>query len=394
MTRFRNSQLRQIRACPFAYAERYVHGKQGQPSPALEGGRHVHDAIALAVKEVVAGGPWLDVHQLAFRAVRGGTVEYAAAVEILTSFTESLTDEDFEIDPRAVFVLERQLEMALRLWNGEEVVFFGTPDLAERTGKRRCRITDWKSHWRPESQEEFRADQQLKRYALLISEAYPAFEEFELVKRFVRYRRNSYSETITRDDLVQVRHQLISEIQAAREIEERGEFPATGGEWCGLCEFHASCPVIAKWRELGIDEVTIDSDARASELAGAAIAMDAAAGRLKDRLKRYLGDEHLHGAVPVAGGFYGYGTMEKREAALEDVRAAFDKHGTSIPDQVLRIDLDELDRLQKRLPEALVQSLRSAVKTKQGAQCRFHRTPKTKKASPQPAVVAGEMELL
>lgn len=395
-TSFRNSQLRLLRSCRHAYAQQYLRGVLGRPSPSLQGGTNVHAAILLAVKEVVKGGPWLDVHQLAYRAVQGGNVEYSDALDVLTTFTESLTEEALEIDGKRAFLVEERLAMPVQLWDGTVVEFYGTPDLVERLGRTTCRITDWKTHRHPESEEEFRADPQLSRYAALVSHHFPAFERFELVKRFVRFRNNFHRVVLTKEQLQPVVIALASEIQAAREIEAAGEFPATGGDWCGLCGYHDTCPLIAKYRDAGDDLLSIPDDARATEIAGAAIALDAAATRAKDRLKRYLGDTHRTGVVPVSGGEYGYGRTTTREADIQPMRDAFEAAGSSLPDEVLKVDLDALDRLKKRLPDSLVASIDRAIRTIESSQCRFRRTPKRGSARPAnvptPAM-AGEAEL-
>lgn len=398
----RNSQLSLLRHCGHAYAETYVRGSEGGFSPSLHAGSNVHSAIAATVHAILAGEP-MDVHGLAYRTVTGGDAEYQDAVEVLTTFVEQLGQEDgFSIDPKAVFLVEKRLEMPVRLWDGSEETFFGTVDLAERVGRKTVRITDWKTHWHPETEAEFQADQQLKRYALLVHQEYPGFERFELVKRFVRYRNNYHREVLSVGDLTAVRDQLASEMTAAKEIEAAGVFPATGGDWCGLCRHQHTCPLIAKWNQEGID-VAIPSDERASEMAGAAIAMDARSKRIKEQLKRYLGDEHQTGAVPVAGGEYGYGPANEREITIAALREAFAKSGAELPDDILRVDLTELDRLKKRIPETLVAAIDAATETKQGAKCQFRKKVRPalapRAAAPatstsQPALALAGEELL
>lgn len=372
-TRFRNSQLRMLPNCGWAYREEYVAHTPGQPSPSLRAGQNVHDAVHLAVREVVNGGIWLNVHELAYRAVRGGDMEYADALQVLTMITESLVDEGgLRIDEKAVFVLEERLEMSIELPDGTVVIFFGTPDLAERLGRRSCRVTDWKTHWWPENQAQFEDDQQLDRYAILINHKYPAFEEFELVKRFVRYDNNVLRKTITKADFPAIMGRLVAEIEVAREREAADDFEATGGAWCGLCAHHHTCPLIAKYREIDADHLSIADDARAAELAGAAIALDAASDRLKSPLKRYLGSQHPTGRVPVAGGgTYGFGPTRKRSIGVEDLQRTFGAHGVEMTPELLKVDLQVLDRLRNRLPGDLVNAIDRITEITEGAQCRY-----------------------
>src|SRR5205085_316075 len=81
--RYRGSQLRILRSCPFAYAQQYVHDVPGIDSPELARGRNVHAAIAQAAREIVETG-MLNVHDVAYRACRGSNIEYAQALELLT----------------------------------------------------------------------------------------------------------------------------------------------------------------------------------------------------------------------------------------------------------------------------------------------------------------------
>lgn len=387
MRSFRNSQLALRRECPWAYRRAYIDGDPGVPSPSLRAGANVHAAAAETVKALVTDG-MADVHRIAHRTVRGGDVEYTDALAVVTRLQEAIGVE-FDIDPGGVILLEERIEMPIELRTGESVVFYGTPDLVERVARKRCRITDWKTHWRPESEHEFRAGQQLKRYALLVASQFGAFEEFELVKRFIRYRGNAYTETLTRDDLAAVREMLASEIEETIEFEETGDFTPTPGSWCTLCTQHHTCPVIRRYREIGVEDLAIEDDERARQLAGDAIALDAAAAALKDRVKRYLGGEHATGRVPVAGGFYGYAPVEKREIPYTELAEALREHGVEVPTDLARTDARALDRLTRKLPEDVVAAIEKITRRWQESDCRFRRAQANTAA---PSVAAAHQE--
>lgn len=393
ITRVRNSALRQRRTCAFAYKRTYIDGDPGLPSPSLQAGQRIHTAVAELIRRVVAGDPIIDVHDIAFRVVRGGDVEYADALRLLTRVQEALGTE-FDVDPRGAFLLEKELEMPIRLWDGSEMVFFGTPDLVERTGKKACRITDWKSHWHPMTKEQCDADPQLRRYALLVKHHYPAFERFELVRRFIRYRDNHHEEVITAEALPRVRDALASEIQAARELDAAGEFEPTGGAWCALCQHHASCPLIARYREQGVAdwlEISDDDDARA--MAGDVMALQAARERLRTHLARYLGDPHPTGAVPVAGGAFGYHATDHQEIGVPALRETLDGQGVELSDDVLRVDLTALEVLKKKLPESVVRAVEKATRRYQGTRLQFKRHDTEAAHETTPAYAAENAEL-
>lgn len=386
MRRIRNSQLRLLAECPWAYAEAYVRDTPPLPSPALQRGANVHAAIRAAVHEIVGGAPTLNVHEIAYRVVRGDEATYRDALELLTVFTESLA-EDFSIDPKGAFLVEEMLEMVVDVPGVGPCVFYGTPDLAERTSKTRCRITDFKTHFQPESRELFDADVQLPRYALLIHDQFPAFQEFEIVKRFVRYRNNAHTHVLTIDDLAQVRESLVQQIATEEDLRLHADFTPTPGSWCGLCGHHHTCPIIRAYRERGIDDLSIPNDERARELAGDAVALDAFAGELKDRLKVYLGRGHATGYVPLAGGSYGYGPMMERSIAVPELRTALTGAGVEVPDRLLRVDLDELDRFKRKLPESIVAVIDGVTESGTTSRCQFRkgagdpRAPKKRRAT-------------
>jgi hypothetical protein len=384
MRAFRNSQLALRRECPHAYRRAYVDGDEGVPSPSLRAGQNVHAAIALAIRSIVTHG-MLDVHRVAHETVRGGDVEYSDALEVLTLFQEQLGVE-WDIDPAGTVFVEERLTMPLTLRSGEQVEFRGTPDLVERSGRGRFRITDFKTHWHPETEHAFRAGQQLKRYALLLQHAYPAATEFELVKRFVRYTHSAFRETLLSDQLSWVRERLISEIEETIDFELAGEFQPTPGSWCGLCRAHASCPIILRYRERGLpDDLSIEDDERARQLAGDAHALDSARKALQDSVKRYLGAEHRTGRVPLAGGEYGYGPVNHREVDCAELRRVFLEHGLEPDDRLFRVDLEQLDRAKRRWSEDLVKAIDSITRSWQTSDCRFRKT--TMPAPPTEALV-------
>jgi hypothetical protein len=369
--RFRNSQLALRRECGHAYRRAYVDRDPGVPSPSLRAGQNVHAAVGLAIRELLTAG-MVNVHKIAAQTIRGSDVEYVDALEVLTRVQEALGVE-WEIDPDGVILIEETLEMPLELSTGEVVDFFGTPDLVERLPRRRCRITDFKTNWHPESEAQFRAGPQLKRYALLIAEHYPGFEEFELIKRFVRYRNSSFTETITRAHLVGIRQALVSEIEEAIEYETAAHFEATPGSWCSLCREHATCPIILRYRRHGIDDLSIPDDERARQLAGDAIALDASRSAMQERLKRYLGAEHAQGWVPVVGGTYGYGPVERRKVPAAALEQVLRTHKIEPAAELWKTDLDVLDRMMRRLPEDTVRAIDGITRRWQTSECRFRK---------------------
>lgn len=372
--RFRNSQLALRRECPWAYARTYLDGDEGVPSEPLRRGQDFHKAVCEAIRQLMRDG-MVNIHQVAYRYVRGGDAEYAEVLILLQRFQEALGTE-FDVDPAHILYLESPLEMDIELSDGRRVVFWGTPDLAERVKRGLIRIRDWKTQWRPETEHEFRAGQQLKRYALLAwSDLGGGQLSFILEKRFIRYEDAHFAERITVDDLHQVRMQLVAEIEEVIRFEEAGDFRPTPGSWCSLCSHHATCPVMLRARRLQVDlDLSIGSDDRARELAEEVVAWEAGAEERKGRLKRYLGSDHATGYVDVAGGTFGFGPVNQREVPVGALRDAFEENGFEATDELFKVDLGALDRFLRRAPEDLRNAVERVTIRSQTSQCRFRRT--------------------
>lgn len=384
---YRNSQLARRRTCGFAYQQTYVLGDPGQPNPHLHRGREVHRAILEAAKEVLSGALTLNIHEIAYRTISGGDVEYAEALDVLTTFQEGL-GEDYVIDRKRTLFLEEKLETQLALADGTIVTFEGTPDIVSRVNSDTLRIEDWKTAFRPDTEEQFKADPQLKRYALLLADHFPHHTQFELVKHFVRYRGNNRRMVITRAELQQVRIDLVAEIEIERERAAAGDFEAQGGAWCSLCEHTHTCPIIRAYRDHGADDISIDTPDDARRLASDVIALDAWAGATKERLKQYLSN-HPTGRVPVAGGEYGFGTTAERIVPPDELMAVLRDHSLEPPAWIFNTDLKALDRYMKRLPESTVAAIRAITRKRETSRCQFRRTGDEPAAAPELTVVNG-----
>jgi hypothetical protein len=347
------------------------------PAPQLDTGRQVHAALLLLVRRLVRGEV-VDVQDILFRTIRGDEWEFVRALKVLTRFVEALGTE-FDIDVPNVFVLEERLAMPVQLWDGREAGFYGTPDLGEKIGRDMARITDWKTHWVPHTRDEFMADQQLPRYALLIHHHYPVLQRFELVMRYVRWSNNVHTRVLTVADLPAVADALRSEIQTTLELDEAGSYEATPGEWCALCSVHSRCPRIREFLDdepAELDNPSIADDAEAQKLAASAHALECAAKRIKDRLKRYLSKEHPTGYVPLpGGGVYGFGPRNHRRVAYHPVVRELARAGISPPPELAQTDLREFDRMVARLPATYAKLALNHVEHWQSPAFRYRRVP-------------------
>lgn len=363
------SKLALRRLCGWAFAEDHVRMVPRPPHPALAGGGAAHEGIAALVRASIEGD-LIDIYAIARATAHGTSREYADALSVLQLMQEELAEDPPPFDPGSVLYIEERLKLPI----GPHV-FDGQADLVERRG-RTCRITDWKTHWRPESQEAFEADPQLKRYALLVDHAHPGeFDAFEIRKRFVRYRGAVREMVLEPHHLAVVKWDLVQEIEEAEAAVAAGHFEATPGDWCTICSRAEACPVVKDFLAHGF-ELVMEDDAAAQRAAAVVRAIDAHSARLKARLKGYLGGDHPTGRVELAGGSYGFGPAKHKSAAVDDVFEVFEAHERPVRRSALRVDVDQLNRALNSEPGDVRRAMRAVIHEYEQADCRYRRGDK------------------
>jgi len=360
------SKLALLRLCGWAFAEDHVRNVPRPPHPALAGGSNAHAGLARLVQLAIDDEP-LDVRAIAREVTAGNAAEFADVLGVLTLAQEELAGDPPLFEPRDVIYIETRLAMQLGPYT-----FDGQADLVEARGKT-ATVSDWKTHWRPESQDAFEADVQLPRYALLLDANHPGrFERFVLRKRFVRYRGAVRELVLERHQLELVKWDLVQEIEDAERRMAAGAFEATPGDWCTICSRTDACPRVREFLEHGLD-LTLDDDVAARRAAETVRAIDAHSARLKARLKVYLGSDHPTGRVRLAGGSFGFGPARHKRASVSDVVEVFEAHDRPVNQRVLRVDVDELRRSLEREPGAVRRAMQAVVEEYETADCRYRR---------------------
>ncbi len=370
------SKLSLLRMCGWAFAEDHVRKVRRPPHPALAGGSSAHAGLKMLVRAVIDDAP-IDVRAIAREVTAGTAIEYYDTLGVLTLVQEELADDPPPFEGSKVILLEERLSIDI----GPHV-FEGTPDLVQAYG-RTCVVDDWKTHWRPLSQEVFEKDDQLPRYALLVDAANPGrFDKFVLRMHFVRYRGAVREMELEDFQLEQVKWDLSTEIEAA-ELRlssglPRASFQATPGDWCAICSRTDTCPVV----DVALQSLAngprsfpyaIESDEHAAYEAGVMRAIDAHSAALKRRLKTYLGGDHPTGRVPLAGGSYGFGPTHHKKADVRDVFDVWKAFEAPPNPFVLRVDVDQLNRSLDRLPGKMRTALRATIEEYDQADCRYRR---------------------
>lgn len=372
------SKLSLLRMCGWAFAEDHIRHVRRPPHPALAGGSSTHRGIARLVQNVIDNDP-IDVRAITREVCPGTPVEYADTLGVLTLIQEELAEDPPPFEGSKVILLEERLSIDI----GPHV-FEGTPDLVQDLGRRVCCVDDWKSHWRPMSQDVFEKDDQLPRYALLVDAAHPGhFDTFVLRMHFVRYRGAVREFEIDRNRLAGVKWDLAAEIEEA-ELKLRAHqvprsdppkfaaFKATPGDWCTICSRTDTCPVVQEL-EVGGAVMAIRDDVHASNVAGCVRVIEAHGAKLKRQLKTYLGGDHPTGRVPLAGGSYGYGPSHHKRSNVRDVLDVWKEFETPVNPFVLRVDVDQLKRSLDRAPGKMRTALKATIEEYDEADCRYRR---------------------
>lgn len=353
--------------CGWAFAEDHVRHVKRPPHPALAGGSSTHAGLAQLVQAVIDDAP-IDVRAITRDVCPGGPVEYADTLAVLTLLQEELIDDPPPFEGSKVIHLEERLSIDI----GPHV-FEGTPDLVQAIDGRTCVVDDWKTHWRPLSQDVFEKDDQLPRYALLVDAAHPGrFDRFILRMHFVRYRGAVREMELEDFQLAQVKYDLVTEIEEAELRMGRGEFLATPGDWCAMCSRTDTCPVVQGFLEFGLD-LTMDNDTAAGIAAETMRAIDAHSAKLKRQLKAYLGGDHPTGRVLLAGGSYGFGPSHHKKADVRDVLEVWKEFDAPLNPYVLRVDVDQLKRSMDRAPGKMRTALKATIDEYDEADCRYRR---------------------
>ena len=384
------SKLGLLRMCGWAFAADHIRNVKRPPHPALAGGSATHAGLARLVQAVIDDAP-IDVRAITRAVCPGTPAEYADTLAVLTLVQEELAEDPPPFEGSKVIHVEERLSVDI----GPHV-FEGTPDLVQAIGQRTCVIDDWKTHWRPLSQDVFEADDQLPRYALLVDAAHPdRFDTFILRMHFVRYRGAVREMTLERTHLAQVKWDLATEIEEAElriaehrpgtlgrmivdggghlvGFENESNFQATPGDWCTICSRTDSCPVVQELEANGA-AMSIEDDDEASHVAGVMRAIDAHSAKLKRQLRTYLGGDHPTGRVKLAGGTYGYGPAHHKRADVRDVLEVWKEYEAPLNPFVLRVDVDQLKRSMDRAPGKMRTALKATIDEYDVADCRYRR---------------------
>jgi PD-(D/E)XK nuclease superfamily len=176
-------------------------------------------------------------------------------------------------------------------WDAPDAFVRGRLDLVTVAGPR-ATILDWKSGWLSEDEEGLRVAWAPGLYAALLWAWAPRLEAVSVEYHYLRTGRVARV-ALTRADATETlawARALASTIAAAlASPEDPRAFPPRPSTACGTCPWVNRCPAGHAALE-AMAEGPIPDDAEAGRLAGLLLAGEARVGRLRERLKQYLGD--------------------------------------------------------------------------------------------------------
>jgi RecB family exonuclease len=295
------SRLEAWDRCPAAYRFEYVlrlSQPVGDQWPRLLGSV-AHALLERYLQEVLRSGtrpPLAAVSALAATLVEAGDIPDAStklireAAELVTRWLAQWTApvESIVAVERA-FAVDRD---GTRVdWDTPEAFMRGRLDLVTVAGPH-ATVLDWKSGWLSEDEEGLRVAWAPGLYAALLWAWAPRLEAVSVEYHYLRTGRVARV-ALTRADATETlawARALASMIAAAlASPEDPRAFPPRPSTACGTCPWVNRCPAGHAALE-AMAEGPIPDDAEAGRLAGLLLAGEARVGRLRERLKQYLGD--------------------------------------------------------------------------------------------------------
>lgn len=213
-------------------------------------------------------------------------------------------------------------------------------DLLHEGGRKVCTITDYKTSWAMDSDDE--APAQLRRYVLGVSKVMPA-DEYWVALDYPRQKHiHSVRVEVDAAEREQKRIEAVSKRVEAARLD--GNFPATPGASCNWCPIFDRCPAKAEAQEfLGIQ----DQDQAVAAL-GRLILLERERKALQDALKAWTGP----GGVVKSGGMQ-YGPNRRQETFYNVSEVdAWAARFTIARDGLLKVSNEDMKKVLARLEKS------------------------------------------
>jgi len=320
--RYSHSHLKLYAGCPFAEDEKYRKEIPEQSSEDARRGSRLHKVLYDYGVHCLEQGVPTDLDYL--RGHQGTDEER----EILETFADT-----HMFDLAAGNHFEVPLEV--------EVGGYGFKAVIDHLEMHALTIVirDYKTFYKILPQTEVDKDRQLRRYAVVVSKAYPGITTFVCQMDFVRY--GVVREVIyTIEYIPTLEAELIADIE---QVENATEFPATPGAYCDWCSYTNMCPAMEAGN-VDVIQTLEEAEAAAANL----IALDARRAAQKKPLEEWCSKQ---GLVTVNGKATGYYPEERYEYPDKDQLAEL-LYGRGVdPDLYFKPDTTKIKAAAKKDPE-------------------------------------------
>ena len=344
-----HSKLQIADACLFAFKKRYIDKVSEPQSKPGRVGSAFHRFAEMYGEYCVRNGLQTDkdlipelVKKAAYRGDWSGEAMgsdiYSEVLDLALRFGETHIFE-----PDKIISLEEKLPSG---WNPEENewpdpnlndrhTFVGIIDRLELAeDPETIIIHDYKTSWSVDSQSDIESNPQLRRYAWLVNQEYPQFNNFKVRLDFIRH------------DIIREAEISIEEVKDAEEeiaaalnqLENIDEYEATPGKYCTFCGYSNMCPAFEDGQK-----IVIHNDKRAKKVAREILLLERRLRDRKDALKKYC----VTGSVEVDGQEFGH--IKSNSVGIKDTKE-FRERLKSLdlnPDDYLRVKTRKLKSLIK-----------------------------------------------
>jgi RecB family exonuclease len=315
LPRLSPSRLEAWDRCPAAYRFEYV---LELPQPTGDQGPRLLGSVAHAlleeyVQETLRSGALPPLTRVG--AIAAGLLErdrlFGARADAIRHATALVTTwlTQWTVPVEAMVAVEHALAVdrtgTLVEWDAADAFIRGRLDLVTVAGPH-ATVLDWKSGWVSEDEEGLRVAWAPGLYAALLWAWAPRLEAVSVEYHYLRTGRVVRVE-LTRADAAETlgwARALAARIASALTApDDPTAFPPRPSTACGTCPWVNRCPA-GQAALAAMDEAAIADDAEARSLAGLLLAGEARVGRLRERLKHYLGDREPLALDELAVGFF------------------------------------------------------------------------------------------
>lgn len=295
--------------CPRRYKAIYVDGTSEESGPARRGSAF-HAAAHRYITELRRTQQTEDF-ELAAACLKAALIDTITPTHLVPEVTDLFWRwaETFVLNLDALLVTEeKQTSDEGYSWTPDLVYAFD--DLIE--------IKDWKTHWKPFTDEQARREFQARWYLWQARRLWPGFQRYRIVFVFVRWGVEVGAE-FDQADIDQVEPQVEAIVGAIARAQETDDWPAVPGQSCSYCTL--TCPIVDHPERVPVRLQTAEQAERAALFMLAASRWTAIVG---EALQGYC---TTHGPIVVNGMEFAHRPAPTTQFPIAPVMRVLDDQG-------------------------------------------------------------------